>query len=58
MFNIVDLVNKKKDHIPSVDFNSKSTPMLFRYEISSPNDKEVVESWFSRMISTGPPILT
>lgn len=57
MLSIISRVNKKRQHLPPVNLNTSET-MLFPYEISIPQNSEVSESWITRMLQTGPPLLT
>ena len=55
---IIVLVNTKHDHIPPVRSKSSASPIPFKFEISIPLKDEASESWLSRMLQTGPPMLT
>ena len=55
---ILVLVNTKHDHIPPLRSKASRSPMPFKFEIAIPLKDEASESWLSRMLQTGPPMLT
>jgi hypothetical protein len=55
---ILGLVNTKHDHIPPLRSKASRSPMPFKFEIAIPLKDEASESWLSRMLQTGPPMLT
>lgn len=58
LVQILVLVNTKHDHIPPVRSKTSRSPMPFKFEIAVPLKDEASESWLSRMLQTGPPMLT
>ena len=55
---ILGLVNTKHDHTPPLRSKASRSPMPFKFEIAIPLKDEASESWLSRMLQTGPPMLT
>jgi autophagy-related protein 101 len=56
IFQILNLVNEKKEHLPVVNLNSDKV-MVFDFKITIPKIEEKAENWFTRMLQQGPPSL-